>query len=225
MSGVAEAFFQGARIETETGSVVEVVNSTLPRIVSPVYDEQVRLLVQRLFHPEEARYRCVAFSAADAQTDVAPLCLSIARTLSERGKHEVGLIDASSQSSLSKLHSGHPGVCSADTSDLENRIWMVQRQAWISGDSGSISDENITRLKDLTRQFDHSVLCCGPMSWLATRVGRICDGLVLILTANQTRRLVAQNIRDQLSAAQVRLLGTVLAARRFPIPTALYRKL
>ena len=49
--------------------------------------------------------------------------------------------------------------------------------------------------------------------------------LVLVLTANKTRRLVAAQIKDQLSKAQVPLLGTVLAERRFPVPKGLYRSL
>jgi len=48
---------------------------------------------------------------------------------------------------------------------------------------------------------------------------------VLVLAANKTRRLVAAQIKDQLSKAQVPLLGTVLAERRFPVPRGLYRSL
>jgi len=48
---------------------------------------------------------------------------------------------------------------------------------------------------------------------------------VLVLTANKTRRLVAAQIKDQLSKAKVPLLGTVLAERRFPVPQGLYRSL
>jgi Mrp family chromosome partitioning ATPase len=48
---------------------------------------------------------------------------------------------------------------------------------------------------------------------------------VLVLTANKTRRLVAAQIKDQLSKAQVPLLGTVLTERRFPVPQGLYRSL
>jgi len=50
-------------------------------------------------------------------------------------------------------------------------------------------------------------------------------GLVLVLTANKTRRLVAAQIKDQMSQARVPLLGTVLAERRFPVPQGLYRGL
>jgi Mrp family chromosome partitioning ATPase len=63
------------------------------------------------------------------------------------------------------------------------------------------------------------------VSWLTASIGRASDGLVLVLTANKTRRLVAAQVRDQLTKAQVPLLGTVLAERRFPVPQGLYRSL
>ncbi len=88
-----------------------------------------------------------------------------------------------------------------------------------------MSDQNLSRLRELTTEFDFSILWCAPVSWLTASIGQACDRLVLVLTANKTRRLVAAQIKDQLSKAQVPLLGTVLAERRFPVPQGLYRSL
>ena len=77
----------------------------------------------------------------------------------------------------------------------------------------------------MTAEFEFSILWCAPVSWLTASIGRACDGLVLVLTANKTRRLVAAQVKDQLAKAQVPLLGTVLAERRFPVPQGLYRSL
>jgi Mrp family chromosome partitioning ATPase len=74
-------------------------------------------------------------------------------------------------------------------------------------------------------EFDFAILCCPSILWLTTRIGRGCDGLVLVLTADKTRRLVAARMKDLLREAQIPLLGTVLTERRFPVPEALYRKL
>jgi Mrp family chromosome partitioning ATPase len=49
--------------------------------------------------------------------------------------------------------------------------------------------------------------------------------MVLVLTANKTRRLVAAQIKEQLNKSQIALLGTVLVERRFPVPQGLYRSL
>jgi Mrp family chromosome partitioning ATPase len=52
-----------------------------------------------------------------------------------------------------------------------------------------------------------------------------CDGVVLVVTAGQTRREVALHARDELKGGEAPLLGTILAGRRFPIPEAIYRRL
>jgi len=49
--------------------------------------------------------------------------------------------------------------------------------------------------------------------------------VVLVLEANATRRVAALSAKEALEAAGVRLLGTVLNDRTFPIPEKLYRKL
>ena len=56
-------------------------------------------------------------------------------------------------------------------------------------------------------------------------LGNLCDGMVLVLEANSTRRVAAQKVKEKLHAANARLLGVVLSGRTFPIPEAVYRKL
>jgi hypothetical protein len=103
---------------------------------------------------------------------------------------------------------------------------LVPRQSWLpDADEHRITDQNVSRLRDITTEFEFSILWCAPVSWLTASIGRACDGLVLVLTANRTRRLVAAQIKGQLTKAQVPLLGTVLAERRFPVPQGLYRSL
>ena len=118
-----------------------------------------------------------------------------------------------------------PNCAEADW-PIARRLWMIPRQSWLPDDCGHrITDQNLSRLRELTSEFDFSILWCAPVSWLTASVGQTCDGLVLVLTANKTRRLVAAQIKDQLSKAKVPLLGTVLAERRFPVPQGLYRSL
>ena len=88
-----------------------------------------------------------------------------------------------------------------------------------------ITNQKLLRLREVTTEFDFSILWCASVSWLTASIGRACGALVSVLTANKTRRLVAAQIRDQLTKAQVPVLGTVLAERRFPVPQGLYRSL
>ncbi len=226
MSGVAEFVRGPLSAEERAASKAEVTTSRPVPPGTSIYDEQILVLVQQLFLQEEQpQYRHVGFTAADLQRDVAPICLNVATRLGEQGQHDIGLIDAGVDGSPLERRIGKSRP-SEGTWEIRSKLWLVPREEWLKGDARSaISTESLLRLQQLSTQFDFSILCCDPMSSLPARIGRACDGLVLVLTANQTRRLVARSMHEQLRAAQVPLLGTVLAERRFPVPNALYRRL
>ena len=84
-----------------------------------------------------------------------------------------------------------------------------------------------TRLNDLRLQFDYTILDCpsaGQHSEAAL-LGQFCDGVVLVLNADCTRRIAAQKAQQMLQASNARILGAVLLGRKFPIPEGIYRKL
>ena len=56
-------------------------------------------------------------------------------------------------------------------------------------------------------------------------LGQIVDATVLVIEANSTRKAAALRAKKTLQAMNVRLLGTVLNNRTFPIPEELYCKL
>lgn len=201
------------------------------RAVSPagsVHDEQIHALVQQLFFRHEAGpLRHVGFAAVDPSTLTSALCLEVAKALAEDERYDVGLIDACPDSVplQAQLQIACPSRMGTNW-PIAPRLWLVPRQSWLpDADEHRITDQNVSRLRDITTEFEFSILWCAPVSWLTASIGRACDGLVLVLTANRTRRLVAAQIKGQLTKAQVPLLGTVLAERRFPVPQGLYRSL
>jgi Mrp family chromosome partitioning ATPase len=213
--------------------LTEIREQTPHRAVSPVvsvHSEQIRALVQQLFFRHESGpVRHVGFAPVEASTATAALCLEVAKTLAEEDRYDVGLIDANAHPDSvplqTQLRISSPS-CSEANWPIAKRLWMIPRQSWLPDACGHrITDQNLSRLRELTSEFDFSILWCAPVSWLTASIGQACDGLVLVLTANKTRRLVAAQIKDQLSKANVPLLGTVLAERRFPVPQGLYRSL
>jgi Mrp family chromosome partitioning ATPase len=213
--------------------LTEIREQTLRRAISPVtsvHAEQIRVLVQQLFFRHESGpVRHVGFAPAEASTATAALCLEVAKTLAEEDRYDVGLIDANAHPDSVPLQAQLQIACpSSEEVDwpIAKRLWMIPRQSWLPDACGDrITDQHLSRLRELTSEFDFSILWCAPVSWLTASIGQACDGLVLVLTANKTRRLVAAQIKDQLSKAKVPLLGTVLAERRFPVPQGLYRSL
>jgi hypothetical protein len=205
----------------------EVREEAVSRIAS-LRDEQIRALVEQLFFRlESTPVRYVGFAASEASTGIAQLCLEVARVLAEEGRYDVGLVDASPgavplQTQLDVAPSLRPEAIGP----IAPRLWLVPRQSWLPVSEGPrIPGQSFSRLQELTTEFDFAVLCCPSVSWLATRIVRACDGLVLVLTANKTRRLVAAQMKNQLKKAHVPLLGTVLQERRLPVPEGLYRRL
>lgn len=192
-----------------------------------IRDEQIHRLVQHLFFRHETgAVRNVGFAPVDASTQTAPLCLQVATVLSEGGKYDVGLIDASSDPV--PLHERLQIPMS--TRDrvawpVSRRLRLVPRQSWWQESDEPLANHNVEQLREVMTEFDFAILYCSPASWLTARIGQNCDGLVLVLTANKTRRLVAAQVKDQLQKAQIPLLGTILAERRFPVPQGLYRSL
>ena len=191
-------------------------------------DEQFQALVEQLFfRPDSGPVRYVGFTASEPLGDTAQLCLEVARTLADKGRYDVGLVDASPDAVPLQTQLGVAPTLRPEASwPMAPRLWLVPRQSWLpSGEGQRIPEHSFSRLRELTLEFDFAILCCPSVSWLTTRIGRACDGLVLVLTANKTRRLVAAQMKDLIRKAQVPLLGTVLTERRFPVPEALYRKL
>ena len=217
-----------AREQPRATPIREQVRRRAVSATASVRDDQIHALIQQLFFRHESRrVRHVGFATVEASTATATLCFEIAAALAKEGRYDVGLIDAHPDSVLLQTELQIPSHNRTEaTWPIAPRLWMVPRQSWLPDASGQrITDQNLSRLRELTAEFDFSILWCDSVSWLTSSIGRACDGLVLVLTANKTRRLVAAQIKDQLSKAQVPLLGTVLAERRFPVPQGLYRSL
>jgi len=202
------------------------VNAAAPR-VNCVYDKQIQALVQQLFFRQQpAPVRHVGFAAVEAQTETAQLCLDVAMALAETSSHDVGLIDVRLHSVPLHTQLQIPADHRTDTSwQIAPRLWLAPRRTWLDDSPQGIWDHSLGRLRTTTMEFDFSILCLDPISWLTARISQSYGGLVMVLTANKTRRLVAAQMQEQLRRARVPLLGTVLAERRFPVPEGLYRNL
>jgi Mrp family chromosome partitioning ATPase len=194
---------------------------------SSVHEEQIMGLVQQLFFRQNpAVVRHVGFAPLESQTGSAQLCLDVAVALAESGSHDVGLIDARLRCPPLHTELEIPVGNRPDVSwPIAPRLWLTPRTCWLGDDPRRMWDPSLTRLRAATLEFDFSVLCFDPVSWITAKLSQTCHGLVMVLAANQTRRLVAAQMQEQLHRARIPILGTVLAGRRFPVPSSLYRNL
>ena len=82
-------------------------------------------------------------------------------------------------------------------------------------------------MAELRKEFDFVLIDVPALSTYADgmAIGRLADGVVLILEANCTRRESASKVAESLRSAEIRILGAVLNKRTYPIPEPLYRVL
>lgn len=201
--------------------------------------DQICRLVARIFlpgWPKPARH--VAFSAADDRTDIGAFCIHVAQTLAASASGQTCLIDCDPYASEFELG----GISIINREDLfddrgslrksarriAGKLWQLPRDAFLENSQPGFSAVWLeTRMEKLRMEFDYSVLRLPPAASCSEAVflGRLSDGVILVVEANSTRRATAQRVKEMLHAGNVRILGTVLSERTFPIPERLYQKL
>ena len=111
---------------------------------------------------------------------------------------------------------------------IGNNLWFLGLEGLLlNGDSAFGAEQLRSSLREVRKEFAYVLIDAEPVGQPAdaAALGQATDGVVLVLEANATRRVAALSAKEALEAAGVRLLGTVLNDRTFPIPEKLYRKL
>jgi len=172
--------------------------------------EQIRGLVRRIFFVTGAQpVKQIVFSAVEPNSDVAR----------ERRVEPM---------TRPHFHHARSGAIKTRSTREANNLWRVP------GFGACECTENLgtgaywlSCLAELRNEFEYAVIhgAVAGISSEAEVLGRLADGIILVLEAHSTRRATARKIKQTLEGAQARILGTVLSERRFPIPDQIYRRL
>ena len=165
----------------------------------------------------------------------------IAKLLAESVSGSVCLVEGNFRTpSLPQLMGveNHNGL--ADALRQEGAIKYFGKQVgpenlWLLS-SGSLGQDSLNllngnrmkeRIVELRKEFEYLVIDAPPLNAFADgmALGRLLDGVVLVLEANATRREAALRITESLRTAKIPVLGAILNNRTFPIPAALYKRL
>jgi protein-tyrosine kinase len=192
---------------------------------------QIRGLVRRVFFANVERpVRQVVFSAMDPLTDVKSVCRQVGEALAQETAGSVALVGEHPQRlrDPETYRSKNPDGCTSlrqFATRLQSNLWLVPapERHEVRGTTVSLH----SYLGAVRREFEYSILEGAPAgeSNEATSMAQFADGIILVLSAGSTRRVVAQKVKQMLEAAQARVLGTVLTDRVFPIPEGIYRRL
>jgi len=185
--------------------------------------EQIRGLVRQVFSLQKPRpVRQVVFSAIEASTDVRSVCLRVGEALASEARGSVAVVG--SHSRIGKGEAGFEAQrLQKNSSALGNNLWLVPAKEGSGQEDGALSVH--AYLGEIRNEFEYSVVegrPCGE-SDEALEMAQFADGIVLVISAEHTRRVMARKVVATLHEAQVRILGTVLSDREFPMPERLYR--
>ena len=224
-------------VKKTTSHVAVETNSYEKNVLDSFTSEQISRLVHQVFFPPSGKLRKqIVFSAVDEGVDVGGICTHVAEALSARVSEKIGIVKAqawSQDAAVSPDRRRGPeriGVASirGASTQISGNLWSVPGPIFWGNDPHAGSPAWVrARLEYLRTEFDYSLLhapAAGIYSGTSL-LGQASDGLVLVIEANYTRRSTAQKAKEMLRAANVKVLGTVLNGRTFPIPESLYRRL
>lgn len=203
--------------------------------------DELSRLVSRVFTSGAESPGHVMFSGTEPDAGSSRICARTAEVLASRVNGSVCVVDANLCSP--GLHEqfgigNHFGLTDAlrqggsvrkySQSLVGDKLWLLSSGSEVDNWQTLIASQQMNaRIAELCREFDYVLVDIPPVNFLSEGImlGKMSDGLILVLKANSSRREVAQKVVKELKAAKVRLLGAVLNERRFPIPKAIYQRL
>jgi Mrp family chromosome partitioning ATPase len=184
----------------------------------------------------------IMFSSAHPGEGKTTICGSFAMTLAQNFGRSVLILDGDRNNALTG-RLGVPG--SATVSSLaESPEAVLQAAKRIAGrgaiavvpipslvglaNADSPDLDSIAAVKDkLAKTFDYILIdapSIADVSW-SPSIGRIADGVILVIEAERTRWPVAMNAKLEFETSGAKVLGVFLNKRRFYIPPRIYRYL
>jgi Mrp family chromosome partitioning ATPase len=201
--------------------------------------EEILRLVQCLFLASNGNghssRRQVVFCGIDEADGSHSLCAAVARRLAEGAPSPVCVVDANLRGPArsaepfpsDSLPLSEGGTSQEFLRQITANLWLASADSAAKTGVLATAEQVGALVKDLRDQFAYMVISAPPVGLYgdAILLGQMVDGVVIVLEANSTRRVAARRAKQALEAGNVRVLGTVLNNRTFPIPEKIYRLL
>ena len=204
--------------------------------------EEIRKLVQRVFliHQNGNAPHAVAFCGANRATGTTWVCATAAESLARESAGSVCLVDANLHSpslhdSFGIANTGGlvemtqtPRAATEFAQRISSNLWVITAGLPATAATARLNGQTLgERFAELRNAFDFLLIDTPALdvSSDAVILGRVADGVVLVVASDSTRRETARNAKTSFEIAQVPVLGAVLNKRTFPIPSAIYRKI
>jgi hypothetical protein len=184
--------------------------------------QQIRNLVRQVFSPAGQAARHVVFSGVEMDADVNGICWCVGKALAcEEPEDVLVVVNDEIDEIDGEVHWATQVRSRAKR--VDRNLWRLSVPAMKRRSSMNI-DGLRAIMAEIRREFVYCVVADSVGGWSGrASLAECADGMVLVLSALKTRRASARRLLDELS--HVRLLGTVLQDREFPIPEGIYHLL
>lgn len=203
---------------------------------------EITKIIQGVFlaHTNASAPHAVVFCGANRGAGSTWVCARTAAALAEASAGTVCLIDANLRCPSLHIECGaenSPGFAEMIQSSQPAKDYTrkISPDVWLVGSGGADARSRaalnanslVPRFLELRAAFDFLLIDTPAVNvWPdALLLGRLADGVVMVVGSDSTRRETARNAKASLEALQIPVLGAVLNKRTFPIPDAIYRKI
>lgn len=199
---------------------------------------EILQLVRRLFLVKWAEtLRQILVCGVETENGSSSICASIGHALASGSAKSVCILDGDAKSErLSRTFGIEKTVSiSREFPPAREQCVQVGANLWLAGPH-LITDGRGTllpaadlkqTLSELGRAFDYLLIDAPGLhdSSDAELLGQFTEAAILVVEANKTRRTSAAKAIERLDLAGIKVLGTILNNRTFPIPEKLYQML
>ncbi|HEX3472634.1 MAG TPA: CpsD/CapB family tyrosine-protein kinase [Silvibacterium sp.] len=225
-AGIDDRAFVGNGTSRPVSDVKErEVHQSQSSFQSSSLNDETLDLVQRIFLVPENPPRVVVFAGVDEQCDISQICSSAAETLARISKRPVCLVEANFRSpnlpgifGVTNRHGLVDALAGTEAisgfcKPLQENLWLLSAGTLDANSPSLLTPENLKdRFTELRDDFEFIIVDAPPLARYAETMilGRIADGLALVLEAGSTRREAATAATANLRASNIPILAAVL---------------
>lgn len=204
--------------------------------VGPRTSEALHQLVHRLFLAD-GNSRCVLFTGAASGVGCTWVVVHSAEALCAETTASVCLVEVGTNSSWIRQHFQVPNdkgwEVIIEDKPLHTLVRKVGCNLWVLPGANTEADDPMSShqrleasLLFLRQEFEYVLLDMSSATrGSRVRPGTSADGAVLVLKAGHTPRPAVKRAVDDLESTGIKVLGTVLNQREYPIPASVYKRL
>ncbi len=204
-------------------------------------EELVKLIQSVFLMPGKTSPRMVVFSGAASGVGCSSICAGAAEALAAHVDEPVCLVDSNLR--YPALHScfgvensrglGEALINPHPIRDFVRElpgtgVWLLSSGLNSTPVRGSMNTARLAaRMEELHHEFPYVLMDSPPVNIYsdAISLGQVADGVVLVISANSTRKEAARKAKISFENAGARVLGAVMNNRTYPIPQVIYDRL